>query len=119
MIHQKASLAKADAEISNAYPDFMIHTEDLPSHIKAYGTLLEKERITYNKKIAVLLSGLRDLEAVKLLQELQYRLSNKISFRYAWENLNQGFTFLMKYSSYSLLKVTAFYFFIWAYNIKF
>jgi hypothetical protein len=42
MILQKASLAKADAEISDAYPNFSIDTEDLPSHVKAYGTLLEK-----------------------------------------------------------------------------
>jgi hypothetical protein len=45
MIFQKISLAKANAEISNAYPHFIIHTKDLASHVKAYGTLLENERI--------------------------------------------------------------------------
>jgi hypothetical protein len=35
MIFQKTPLAKANAEISNAYLNFMIHTEDLPSHVKA------------------------------------------------------------------------------------
>jgi sphingomyelin phosphodiesterase acid-like 3 len=61
MILWRAFLAKVDAVISDAAPDFIIYTGDLPSHTPWVQPLPKDERPSHNENIATILSGLRDL----------------------------------------------------------
>ncbi len=76
MILWNAFLAKADAVIGNANPDFIVYTGDLPSHVKECCVPLSAdERIPHNENIQTILSGLRDL-ATKHKKTLLYLPGN-------------------------------------------
>ncbi len=56
-----AFLVKADSVIAKNDPDFIVYTGDLPSHIPCCDTIPQSIRITHNKDMATILSGLRDI----------------------------------------------------------
>lgn len=56
-----AFLVKADSVISQNKPDFIVYTGDLPSHIPCCDTIPESIRITHNKDMATILTGLRNV----------------------------------------------------------